>query len=450
MADNYNYTNPSAGTGVVIIGVDLCTVNGVANVGVPLGKVGFGSNDQFTYVDATHGLPVAVVGTVPVSIASMPSTPVTGTFWQGTQPVSLASLPTLPAGTNVIGHTITDTGSTTAVTGNVTIVQPTGTNLHAVVDSGTITAVTAITNALPAGANALGTVGLTDPALATATVSAADAASASSAGPNGQLLWTGTPTANSAASFAVAGVSAFSLQVTGTFVGTLAIEQSSDGGTTWVGGGGFVAGSAYTAGTLTTPGVIKGNTAASNYIRVRATAWTSGAAAVKLYASPATGGIKVENPVRLFDGVSGVQGTIKPASTASTATDTALVVVNRDGVSTVAETAGGATTYAYLASGAANQDAATVKGSPGQIRSWQIYNTTTTARWVKLYNKTGPTSADTPIKRLFVPPNGGNNATFRRGLQFSAALSHRVTTGVADNDTGACASNDVVVNIDTD
>lgn len=45
----------------------------------------------------------------------------------------------LPAGTNVIGHVITDSGSTTAVTGNVTVVQPTGTNLHTVVDSGSIT-----------------------------------------------------------------------------------------------------------------------------------------------------------------------------------------------------------------------------------------------------------------------------------------------------------------------
>lgn len=35
----------------------------------------------------------------------------------------------LPAGTNVIGHVIADTGSTTAVTGNVTVVQSTATNL---------------------------------------------------------------------------------------------------------------------------------------------------------------------------------------------------------------------------------------------------------------------------------------------------------------------------------
>lgn len=45
----------------------------------------------------------------------------------------------LPAGSNVIGHVIADSGSTTTVTGNVTVVQGTGTNLHAVLDSGTTT-----------------------------------------------------------------------------------------------------------------------------------------------------------------------------------------------------------------------------------------------------------------------------------------------------------------------
>lgn len=51
----------------------------------------------------------------------------------------------LPAGSNVIGHVIADTGSTTAVTGNVTVVQPTGTSLHAVIDTGSTTAVTQAT-----------------------------------------------------------------------------------------------------------------------------------------------------------------------------------------------------------------------------------------------------------------------------------------------------------------
>lgn len=47
----------------------------------------------------------------------------------------------LPAGSAVIGHVINDTGSTTAVTGNVTAIQATGSNLHVAVDSAPTTTV---------------------------------------------------------------------------------------------------------------------------------------------------------------------------------------------------------------------------------------------------------------------------------------------------------------------
>lgn len=51
----------------------------------------------------------------------------------------------LGAGSAVVGHVIADSGSTTAVTGNVTVVQPTGTNLHTVLDTTSTTAVTQAT-----------------------------------------------------------------------------------------------------------------------------------------------------------------------------------------------------------------------------------------------------------------------------------------------------------------
>ncbi len=86
-------------------------------------------NWTFQIVDAINGLPVQ-----PAAGATWA---VTGTFWQATQPVSLASLPALPAGANVIGHVIVDSGTITIVS-----------------------AVTAITNALPAGTNLLGKVGI--------------------------------------------------------------------------------------------------------------------------------------------------------------------------------------------------------------------------------------------------------------------------------------------------
>lgn len=53
----------------------------------------------------------------------------------GTETFNTTINAALPAGANVIGHVINDSGSTTAVTGNVTVVQPTGTNLHAVLDA---------------------------------------------------------------------------------------------------------------------------------------------------------------------------------------------------------------------------------------------------------------------------------------------------------------------------
>lgn len=122
--------------------------------------------------------------TQPVSIATMPSTPVTGPLTDtqlratpvpvsgtvtattggltDTQlrasavPVSLTTLPALTAGSAVIGHVIADTGSTTAVTGNVAVTSAGLTNLdvalstrtkpadqqHTIIDSSAAIAVT--------------------------------------------------------------------------------------------------------------------------------------------------------------------------------------------------------------------------------------------------------------------------------------------------------------------
>ena len=76
-----------------------------------------------------------------------------------TQPVS--GTVTANAGTGnftITQATAANLNATVVGSGNFTVVQGTGTNLHTVVDSGTITAVTAITNALPTGANTIGAV----------------------------------------------------------------------------------------------------------------------------------------------------------------------------------------------------------------------------------------------------------------------------------------------------
>jgi hypothetical protein len=112
---------------------------------------------------------------------------------------------------------------------------------------------------------------------------------------------------------------------------------------------------------------------------------------------------------------------------------------------------GGATNNSYLAAASANQDSTNVKASAGTVYSLELFNTTNTIRYVKLYDKaTAPTSADTPARRYLLPGGtngGGLTISFPVGLAFANGIGFRITTGVADNDTGAVTANDVIVNL---
>jgi len=79
--------------------------------------------------------------TQPVSIASMPSTPVTGTFWQTTQPVSIASMPSTPvtgtfwqdtqpvSGSVTVSGTDIDIRDLSSLSDSVEVKQATASNL---------------------------------------------------------------------------------------------------------------------------------------------------------------------------------------------------------------------------------------------------------------------------------------------------------------------------------
>ncbi len=147
MADNIPVT-PGAGK---IVATDEVVDGTLGTVQVQYTKLMDGT------LDGTNKLVVSATGaasvdgsgvTQPVSAASLPlpagaATEATLSSLDSkvtavdTGAVTISSA--LPAGSAVIGHVIADSGSTTAVTGNVTVVQPTGTNLHTVVDSGTVT-----------------------------------------------------------------------------------------------------------------------------------------------------------------------------------------------------------------------------------------------------------------------------------------------------------------------
>ena len=92
---------------------------------------------------------------------------------------------------------------------------------------------------------------------------------------------------------------------------------------------------------------------------------------------------------------------------------------------------------------------AIVQSSEGQLFGGLLSNNhATDARFVKLYNKaTAPTHADTPVMTVRVPALSTVNFSVPNGVRFSAGISVRASTALADADTGAPSANDVVANL---
>ena len=85
-----------------------------------------------------------------------------------------------------------------------------------------------------------------------------------------------------------------------------------------------------------------------------------------------------------------------------------------------------------------------------QLYGWYLFNNAATVTYIKLYNKaTAPTvGTNTPVLTIPIPPGSAANVEYNVGVgDFSLGLGIGATTGVADNNTGAPAANDCVVNI---
>lgn len=98
---------------------------------------------------------------------------------------------------------------------------------------------------------------------------------------------------------------------------------------------------------------------------------------------------------------------------------------------------------------AASTNATNVKASSGQIYGWSIQNTSSSARYVKIFNKaSSPTvGTDTPVLNLYIPPTSGNNFSNDTGIAFSTGIGFAITSGPTDTDSGAVAASDVLLNI---
>jgi hypothetical protein len=267
--------------------------------------IGFNNaGGNLTQVSPTNPLPVdihldtVVVGENLSQVNGASVNVGTGASSTGTQRVAVAS------------------DSTLGVTGNVTVVQPTGTNLHAVIDSGSITAnagtgtfaVSAASLPLPAGAatsanqTTLGnqTTKINDgtntatvkpasaPALSTDTAMVVAISPNSPLPPASDVTASGSLAAlNATVSIITNGISTVGVDISGAWVGTITPEGQING--TWYQMTFVDTGGGLLGLTWTTNNLAQINTAGLQQMRVRMSAYTSGSATIKLQGSVAAG-----------------------------------------------------------------------------------------------------------------------------------------------------------------
>lgn len=94
------------------------------------------------------------------------------------------------------------------------------------------------------------------------------------------------------------------------------------------------------------------------------------------------------------------------------------------------------------------------KTTAGQLYGYFICNRSLAERFVKVYNKATAASVGSDTPAITIPLSAGAadkpfcaNVGWDTGIAFSLGISLGATTGLADNNTGAPAANDVVVNI---
>lgn len=181
------------------------------------------------------------------------------------------------------------------------------------------------TNTTVSGGVSLG--GTTDLFPTTQNITAQDIATATVAGFQGQSFIIGTPTAGSAATFALSGMTTVNIQITGIWTGSLRIEASFDNGTLYVSKFSRLPGTVYAgAATVTLNASLIAAVSGCTQIRVRSIAAWTGTAIVTISETINDHLVDVLNPIRLLDSTTNTLMTIKPASTAPLTTDTAMVV----------------------------------------------------------------------------------------------------------------------------
>lgn len=108
----------------------------------------------------------------------------------------------------------------------------------------------------------------------------------------------------------------------------------------------------------------------------------------------------------------------------------------------------GCTPHSILSANTVNETA--IKASAGNLYHLNVTNIGANEVFFKLYNDTTANidETDTPVLRYVVPGNAagaGNSVNISVPIAFSTAITYRITTGAADNNTGAVAADEVLV-----
>ena len=138
-------------------------------------------------------------------------------------------------------------------------------------------------------------------------------------------------------------------------------------------------------------------------------------------------------------------------SLANTTNESAPLALNERGalyIQSTANASGGCTPGSSISAGAVLETQ--IKATAGQLYSITVTAIDATPVFLKIYNDTGANvdETDTPVQRFVVPSaatGGGITTTWNVGMAFSTAITFRITTGAADNDTGALTANEVLV-----
>lgn len=242
------------------------------------------------------------------------------------------------------------------------------------------------------------------------------------------LLYPQTGTATAAGvilSVPTPGYDCLSVQITGTFSGTVQFEGSNDN-TNWVSVSALpVAGAApITSTTAAGAWIVPARLA---YLRVRCSAYSSGTITVTAF-------------LRTW---SDVPGTVSLAGTSTVAVSGAPSII-----ATATSTSNGLTTTKVIA--AASTNATSIKTNAGRVYLIIASNTAASVRYLKIYNKaSAPTvGTDVPVLTIALPAGSLQKIDLADiGMYFATGISLAMTTGYADADTGALTAGDVIANI---